>query len=54
MDPPNFRKAVGELPSCGTCEHFSAIGFCGRYQRPMFSHELCDSFVSVLKTPVRP
>lgn len=48
MDPPHFRKASSEIPSCGTCEYFSDIGFCGKYDRPMFSYELCDSFVSIL------
>ncbi|MGD0396792.1 MAG: hypothetical protein ABSB26_07815 [Nitrososphaerales archaeon] len=49
MDPPHFRKASGETPSCGTCEHFSSVGYCGKYQRPMFPDELCDSFASILK-----
>jgi hypothetical protein len=48
MDPPGFRKAASEHPSCGTCEHFSRVGFCGKYQRPMYPYELCDSFVSIL------
>jgi hypothetical protein len=49
MDPPHFRKASSEVQSCGTCGNFSSFGFCGRYQRPMLSFELCDSFISVLK-----
>lgn len=49
MDPPHFGKASSETQSCGTCEDFSSVGYCGKYQRPMFPYELCDSFVSILK-----
>jgi hypothetical protein len=47
MDPPHFRKASSEVSSCGACDHFSNVGFCGKYQRPMLSYELCDGFASV-------
>jgi len=50
MDPPNFRQAKSEMPSCGTCEYFGRVGFCGKYQRSMFPGELCDSFLSILTT----
>ena len=53
MDPPHFRKASSETPSCGTCEHFSRVGYCEKYQRPMFPYELCDSFLSILTTGER-
>ncbi len=53
MNPPHFRKVSGETPSCGTCEHFSSVGFCGKYERPMFSYELCGSFFSILKEEKR-
>ncbi|MGD0477547.1 MAG: hypothetical protein ABSB29_05205 [Nitrososphaerales archaeon] len=50
MDPPHFRKASGGTPGCGKCEYFSSIGYCGKYQRPMFADELCDGFLSMLTT----
>jgi len=51
-NPPRFRKAP-TTPSeflsgrCETCESFANIGFCVKYQLPVFKDELCDSFVII-------
>ncbi len=50
-NPPRFRRASGfDLPRCETCEHFSNWGFCVKYQVPVDVKELCDSWVSMLKS----
>ena len=50
-NPPRFRQASEFDPSrCETCEHFSNVGFCGKYQLPVDRRELCDSWVSILKS----
>ncbi len=50
-NPPRFRKASEfDLQSSGTCEHFWNVGFCVKYQLPVDTKELCDSWVSILKS----
>jgi hypothetical protein len=51
-NPPRFRRAPtapSEMLSgrCEVCESFANIGFCVRYQLPVFKDELCDSFVII-------
>jgi hypothetical protein len=53
-NPPRFRRARATpaettADRCETCDSFSGVGYCVRYQLPVFPHELCDSYVSIFK-----
>jgi len=57
-NPPRFRKGrdtpADTIPArCETCESFNSIGYCVKYQLPVFPRELCDSFVSVFSAGKR-
>jgi hypothetical protein len=58
-NPPRFRKAPTTpaesltAGSCDTCISFHNIGFCVRYQTSVAADNLCDGYVSVIKTGKR-
>jgi hypothetical protein len=48
-NPPRFRKASEfSFERCETCESYSNIGYCVKYQLPVMERELCDGFVSIM------
>ena len=50
-NPPRFRhSAEFDQQRCETCERFSNWGFCVKYQLPVDPKELCDSWVSILRS----
>jgi len=57
-NPPHFRKtnrtpAELLLGRCEKCESYANIGFCAKYQTPVEEDNVCDGYVSIMRTGKR-
>jgi hypothetical protein len=58
-NPPRFRQAPStpaeslNAGRCETCASFWNVGFCNKYQLPVDKDNLCDSYISILKSGKR-